>query len=128
MDLLKRMRGRNSLRSSKPVSRIGEIAMQFKTLLIGIVAALAQCLQIAPVHHHRAVAVVALDVVHHLGAAAAECTARVQTQELCAERLPFARVAALAAVRTPGIVTAAPSTDAVTLAGAEAASGHNGTT
>ena len=90
-------------------------------------APLAQGLQVVPVHHQRTVAVVALDMVHHLGTAAAEGTGWVQAQELSPQCFPLAGVAALAAVWSLRIMAAASGADAVTLASAEAASGHNGT-
>lgn len=90
-------------------------------------AVLAERLQVVPVHHQRHVAVVALDMVHHLGHGAAESTGRVQAQELGPQGFPFARIAALAAVRALGVMAAASGTDTVTLAATERVSGHNNT-
>lgn len=101
---------------------------KFLPLLFGIVAPLAQGLQVVPVHHQRPVTVVPLDMVHNLGTAAAERACRVQAQELSPQSLPLARIAALAAVWSPGVMAAASGTDTVTLAATEAASGHNSTT
>lgn len=90
-------------------------------------AALAQGLEVVPIEDQRGVAPVALDMVHNLRFGAAEGTGWMQVQELGPQCFPLARVAALAAVRALGIMALPSGAYAVTLAGAEGASGHDST-
>lgn len=88
---------------------------------------LAEALPVVPVPELRLVAPVRLDLVHNLRLGPTEGTARVQAQELGPCLLPFARIAALAAVGSGLVKAALAFALALHLTGTQHAMRHDST-
>lgn len=88
----------------------------------------AQRLPVVPVPEQGLVAAMGLDVVDHLRLGTAERAARMKPQELGPRLLPFARIAALAAVRAGLVEPAFAFALELDLTGTKDAMRHDGTT
>ena len=88
---------------------------------------LAEALKVVPAPEQRLIAPMRLNVVNNLRINSAESAAGMQTQELGPQLFPFARIAALAAVRAVLVVATFPLALADDLTDAERVSRDNGT-